>query len=317
MRHGLQSGYQAAAAIALVLPFALLSSTGQQAPTPPGASTPKISVDVNLVVLHATVYDRHGHFVSGLQEQNFRVYEEGVPQQIKRFGHEDVPITAGLVVDHSGSMRRKLSEVSTAVRTFVDSSNSSDQIFVVNFNETVQLPLLGFTNDPLKIEQAISSAPVTGETALYDAIIAALAQLKAGTLEKKMLLVISDGGDNASIHTLGEVLKLAEQSSAIIYAVGIFDEYSTGNDPGVLRRLAKSTGGLAFFPSDVKDTSDICSRIARDVRNQYMLAYVPNNPAARDDCRSIKVTATAPHYGKLFVRTRTGYCIGGEPHARP
>jgi VWFA-related protein len=304
-------------AIALLLAFTVLSSARQQAPPPTGASAPKISVDVNLVVLHATVYDQHGHFVSGLHEQDFHVYEDGVPQHITRFGHEDVPITAGLVVDHSGSMRRKIAEVSAAVRTFVQSSNPGDQMFVVNFNERVQLALPGFTNDPLKIEQAISSTPVAGETALYDAIVTALKQLKAGTLEKKILLVISDGGDNASTHTLAQVLKLAEQSSAIIYAVGIFDEYSTGNNPGVLRRLARSTGGLAFFPSDVKQISDICARIARDVRNQYMLAYVPNNPAAHGDCRAIRVTASAPHHGKLFVRTRTGYCIGGEPRAIP
>jgi Ca-activated chloride channel family protein len=169
----------------------------------------------------------------------------------------------------------------------------------------------------LKIQQAISSAPVAGETALYDAIVAALAQLKAGTLDKKILLVISDGGDNASIHILAQTLKLAQQSTAIIYAVGIFDEYSAGNNPGVLRPLAASTGGLAFFPSDLNEVSDICARIARDVRNQYMLAYAPNNPAAHGDCRAIRVTATAPHYGKLFVRTRTGYCIGDKPHAMP
>lgn len=316
MRQSRRQNQQWALKITLLL-STVLGSAAQQVPTPPDPDGSKISVDVNLVVLHATVYDQRGHFVSGLTEQNFRVYEDGILQHISRFGHDDVPITAGLVVDHSGSMRRKLAEVSAAVRVFVQSSNPGDQMFVVNFNEAVQLALPGFTNDASQVEQAISKAPAGGETALYDAIVTALEHLKAGTLEKKILLVISDGGDNASHCSFARALQMAEQSNAIIYAVGIFDEDDPDRNPGTLRRLARSTGGMAFFPSDLSQVSSICEQIARDVRSQYMLAYQPANPVAHGDYRSIRVTASAPHHGKLIVRTRTGYRVGNEPSARP
>jgi Ca-activated chloride channel family protein len=298
--------------IFLLLLFAVLSHAGQQVPPPSAVDGSKITVDVNLVVLHASVFDRHGRFVSDLREQDVHVVEDGVLKRITHFGHEDVPITAGLVVDHSGSMRRKLPEVSAVVRTFVQSSNPDDQIFVVNFNETVQFGLPDssrFTNNSSEVEGAVSRATVGGKTALYDAIAAAFEQLKAGTLEKKVLLVVSDGGDNASTHTLAQTLELAEQSSAIIYTLGIFDEDDPDRNAGVLRRLAKSTGGMAFFPHDLKEVSGICGRIARDVRNQYMLAYVPNTPAVHGDYRTIQVTANAPGHGKLLVRTRTGYRV--------
>src|SRR6202046_5595455 len=275
---------------------------------------PHISVDVDLVALHATVTDQRGHIVSDLREQDFRVYDEGVLQSIKQFGHEDVPVTAGLVVDHSGSMRRKLDQVSAAARTFAQASNPEDQMFVVNFNEHVWLGLpesIRFTSDPAQLESAISSAPTTGMTELYDAIVKAIERLKEGTHEKKVLLTISDGGDNASIHTLPQALKLAEQSTAIIYTVGIFDEYDEDRNPRVLRRLAEATGGLAFFPLQLEEVTAICGRIAHDIRNQYTIAYAPSNPARPGEYRSIRVVATAPHYGKLIVRTRAGYRVGG------
>jgi Ca-activated chloride channel family protein len=280
---------------------------------------PRISVDVELVLLHATVTDHRGHIVSDLHEQDFHVYDDGVLQSIKHFGREDVPVTAGLVVDHSGSMRRKLDQVSAAARTFAQASNPEDQTFVVNFNEYVRLGLpysIPFTSDPSQLEQAISRAPSTGKTALYDAIAKALEQLKAGTQEKKVLLTISDGGDNASGHTLPQILKLAEQCNAIIYTVGVFDEDDPDRNPRVLRRLAEATGGLAFFPSQLEQVTAICDRVAHDIRSQYTIAYAPSNPAKPGEYRSIRVTAAAPH-GKLLVRTRTGYRIGGAPAPDP
>ena len=163
----------------------------------------RISVDVNLVVLHATVTDQHGRLVSDLGEQDFQVYENGVRQQIKLFKHEDVPVTAGLLVDHSGSMKSKLVEVSAAARAFVQASNPDDEMFVINFNEHVEFGLpdsIRFTSDPAKLEAAISRVPATGMTALYDAIAVALRRLQSGSREKKVLLGVSDGGDNASVH---------------------------------------------------------------------------------------------------------------------
>jgi VWFA-related protein len=287
----------------------------QQTQTPAARQDSRISVNVDLVVLHATVTDQRGGIVSDLREQDFQVYEDEAPQSIKHFAHEDVPVTAGLVVDHSGSMRRKLDQVSAAARTFAQASNPDDRIFVVNFNEYVQLglpPSTSFTSDPSQLELAISKAPTTGKTALYDAIAEAVEKLNAGAPEKKVLLTISDGGDNASTHTLPQILKLAEESDAIIYTVGIFDEDDPDRNPGVLRRLAKATGGLAFFPSQLEQVTAICGRVARDIRTQYTIAYTPTNPPGPGEYHSIRVVASAPHHGKLVVRTRAGYRAGGS-----
>ena len=183
----------------------LPTHAGQQPLASPNDEVPRISVNVDLVVLHATVTDRHGHLVPDLARNNFQVYENGAPQQIGVFRHEDVPVAAGLVVDHSGSMHSKLAEVSAAARSFVHSSNPEDQMFVVNFNEKVSLGLPGpvhFSNSPTELESAILAGSRGGKTALYDAIVEALEQLKASNLDKKVLIVISDGGDNASAHNL-------------------------------------------------------------------------------------------------------------------
>jgi Ca-activated chloride channel family protein len=280
-----------------------------------GDQDARIAVDVNLVVLPAIVTDQKGHFVSDLRQEDFHVYENGVPQQIKLFTHEDVPITAGIIVDHSGSMRRKLAEISAATRTFVQASSPDDQIFVVTFNEHVELGLpesIQFTADPSELERAISRAPAAGMTALYDAVAAGLVRLHSGAREKKVLVVISDGGDNASAHRLADILQLAEQSSAIIYAVGIFDEDDPDRNAAVLRRLASETGGIAFFPKELSEVTGICARVARDIRSQYTLGYTPAIPAAHGEYRTIHVMASALHRGKLRVRTRAGYRAGGS-----
>ena len=207
------------------------------------------------MVLHATVTDRQGGFVSDLGEQDFEVYENGVPQRIRLFKNEDIPVTVGLVVDHSTTMRPKLAEVTAAARTFVRSSNREDEMFVVNFNEIVSLGLprtIRFTDSTAELENAIATAPAGGQTALYDAIAKALEELQAGSRDKKVLIVVSDGGDNASARSLAQVMKLAEQSSAVIYTVGVFDEDDPDRNPGVLKRLAQATGGEAFLPGQTQ-----------------------------------------------------------------
>jgi len=274
----------------------------------------KISVDVDLVVLNPTVLDRKGGFVSDLRERDFEVYEDGVRQSIQLFRHEDVPVTVGLVVDHSASMRPKLSEVIAAARMFVLSSNAEDRMFVVNFNEHVSMGLSGaqsFTNLPDELDAAVLRAPVTGETALYDAVAAALERLQTSGQDKKVLIVISDGGDNASSHTLAEVLKMAGQSSPLIYAIGIFDPDDPDRNPGVLSRLARTTGGEAFFPTQLDEVVAICERIARDIRNQYTIGYSPSAAAQPGVYRSIRVVASQAASGKLAVRARSGYIAGG------
>jgi Ca-activated chloride channel family protein len=300
-------------AIAVItLPFlALVCLAGAGGPQ---VSEPfRISVDVNLVVLHPTVRDGKGQFASDLHAGDFEVYEDGVRQAIRLFQHEDVPVTVGLLVDHSSSMRHKLAEVTAAARSFVHSSSPEDQIFVVNFNERVTLGLpdtIGFTDNSAELERAVSRMPAEGMTALYDAVVVAQERLQAGTHDKKVLIVISDGGDNASTHSLAEVLKIAERSSALVYTIGIFDADDEDKNPDVLRRLARATGGEVFLPGKLDDVVAICERIARDLRHQYTLGYVSGNPAKPGVYRSIRVVARSAANGKLVVRTRSGYIAG-------
>jgi Ca-activated chloride channel homolog len=236
-------------ALAMLLLFGLAGDVQPQGAPPSQAQEPepyKISVNVDLVVLHATVRNRSGGFASDLQQRDFAIYEDGVRQNIRLFRHEDIPVTVGLVIDHSGSMRTKLPEVIAAAQTFVRTSNQEDRLFVVNFNEKVTLGLpdtISFADRSEALERAISSTPAKGMTALYDASVEALERFQAGSKDKGALIIISDGGDNASKHKLAELLKMAEQSSVVMYAIGIFDEDEVDRNPDVLRRLARATGG--------------------------------------------------------------------------
>jgi VWFA-related protein len=273
-----------------------------------------ISVDVNLVVLHATVHDRRSHDVLNLRQRDFKLYEDGVAQNIRFFRREDTPVTVGLIVDHSGSMRAKLNEVTAAARVFAQSSNPMDQIFVLNFNEKVFPGMPGaqrFTDRPEVLEAAITGVPAEGQTALYDAIAAGLKELKLGDWDKKVLVVISDGGDNASNSTLGEITRLAEESSALIYAIGMYEDNDPDAMPVVLKRLAEATGGEAFFPKEFSEVGGICAHIAEDIRNQYMIGYVSTNQKADGAPRAVRLLAEAPGQGKLRVRTRSGYIAQG------
>jgi Ca-activated chloride channel family protein len=275
----------------------------------------RLSVDVNLVVLHATVRDRQGRFAADLRQQDFEVYENGIRQVVRLFQHEDVAVTVGLVVDHSISMHPKLAEVTTAAKSFVKYSNPEDEMFVVNFNEGVSMGLPGairFSNDSTELGGAIWKFPANGETALYDAIATALERLQEGHNDKKVLLVISDGGDNASTHKLAQVIDLAGRSTAAIYTIGLFGTDDPDRNPGVLHRLAQATGGEAFFPSQLDEVVGICERIAREIRNQYTIGYVPTGTARSGAYRTIRVVARATGRGKLFVRARTGYITAGE-----
>jgi VWFA-related protein len=312
-------------AIAMALPALVLISpparAGQDAPPArqeAGSDSFRVSVDVALVVLHATVTGRQGGFVSDLGQRDFEVQENGVPQAIQLFENEDIPVTVGLVIDHSTTMRPKLAEVIAAARAFARSSNREDEMFVVNFNEKVSLGLprtTRFTNNAAELEYAIMAAPTGGQTALYDAVARGLMELRAGSRDKKVLIVVSDGGDNVSEHSLAEVMKMAERSSVIIYTVGIFDEGDPDRNPGVLKRLAQTTGGEAFFPGQPSEVVAICERIARDIRHQYTIGYVPSNPARDGVYRTIRVTARASGHDRLSVRTRAGYLAGGEPRS--
>ena len=303
----------AALHVLIALPIALSSWVPAQepaaAPTRPGGEY-AIQVNVDVVVLRATTQDRKNILVSGLDKDDFQVYEDGVLQTIKYFSHDDIPVTVGLVVDNSGSMTPKRHDVIAAAMAFVRSSNPQDQMFVVNFNEKVSFGLpnnTAFTDQPAQLQLALSRVAADGETALYDAVAVAVEHLRMGNRDKKVLIVISDGGDNASRHTLAEITALVAQSNAIIYTIGIFDDQDPDRNPGVLKRLAKETGGEAFLPESVKDVEPICERIARDIRNQYTIAYNPTNKKRDGTYRVIRVKANAPDHRRLSVRTRAGY----------
>lgn len=312
MRAGKRSSLvtHASRVITILLLTTAVADAQPQAPQPY-----QVSVNVDLVLLNAAVRDRKGAFVPGLREQDFEIYEDGVRQSIRLFRNEDVPVTVGLVVDHSGSMRPKLADVIAAARTFVQFSSPEDEMFVINFNEKVALglpPDIAFTNRPEELARAISGAPATGKTALYDAVVRAHLRVQTGRRERKVLLVISDGGDNASVHTRAEVLKLAGQLSTMVYTIGIFDAEDEDRNPEVLKRLAQATGGEAYFPGQYSELIAICERIARDIRHQYTLGYLSSNAARPGAWRTIRVVARPGDKAKLVVRTRSGYLAAGE-----
>ncbi len=290
-----------------------VASSSQKLPTAKNESDEyTLRVNTNLVILNATVLNHDKALVSGLAKENFQVYENQVLQSIKHFSHEDIPVSVGLLIDNSGSMASKRDDVIAAALNFAASSNPLDQIFVVNFNEHISYGLpegILFTDQREQLQQALSAIHTIGETALYDAIASALNHLKQSKSDKKVLIVISDGGDNASKHSLTQVLEMAKISNAIIYTIGIFDEQDGDQNPGVLKRFAKETGGEAFFPDSSKEIASICEGIARDIRNQYTLSYVPIIPISGEGYRTVEVKVRAPNYGRLSVRTRAGYSV--------
>jgi Ca-activated chloride channel family protein len=211
-------------------------------------------------------------------------------------------------VDHSRSMGPKLPGVAAAVSAFAQSSDPDDEMFVVDFSDNVSVELLDgkpFTSDPRELAQAVSAVSARGMTALYDAVAEGLNHLQLGRWEKKALIIVSDGGDNASGRKYADVLELARRSQAVIYAIGLVGALEEEN-PGVLRRLCKDTGGLAFFPAEGESVSEVSASIARDLREQYTLGFTPEKRNG-DSFRKIRVEVTAPGRGRLHARTRSGY----------
>ena len=301
--------------VLLVLPCVVVSQSEPQSDRP-GSYAIRSSVD--LVVLQATVRDRKGALISGLSKDNFQVYEDQVLQKIESFSHDDIPVTIGLVIDSSGSMRPKRSDVLDAALAFVRSSNPEDQMFVVSFNEYVSMGLpedSPFTNDPVKLEMALSKRAATGMTALYDAIAAAIERLQQGKWDRKALIVVSDGGDNASGHGLTQIMSMVNQSDAVIYTMGIFDESDQDRNPGVLKQLSRASGGEAFFPDTLKEILPMCEQIAHDIRSQYTLTFMPTNKKQDGTYRTIEVKAREGWAGRrLSVSTRPGYTAPSNLH---
>lgn len=262
-----------------------------------------------LVLLDVSVKSSSGGFVSGLNKENFKVYENGKLQEISQFANADIPVTVGLVVDESGSMRPKRAEVISAALEFIKASNPQDEIFVINFNEHPRrgLPdIMPFSDDINKLREALWLGVPEGRTALYDAMDMALHQLDMGRRDKKTLVLISDGGDNISKHTLQDVMQSVLQSVATIYTIGIFDDDDPEKNPSVLEKLAHVSGGGVYFPKKLDEVLPICQQIAKDIRTRYTIGYIPSTDNGKPE-RHIKVVAASPSNAKLIVRTRTGY----------
>ena len=273
--------------------------------------------DVDEVLLHASVVDDKQHIVTTLDRGAFTVFEDGKPQNIISFHHVDVPVAMGIVIDNSGSMREKRSKVNQAALNLVRSSNPKDEVFVVNFNDEYYLDQ-DFTNDLLKLKEALEKIDARGGTALYDAVVASAEHLKRfARLEKKVLFVVTDGEDNASNETLEQAVKmLQEENGPSVYAIGILgDEEHPKRARKALDIIAQHTGGIAFFPKTLDEVDEISRTVANDIRNQYAIGYKPTNPRGNGGFRQIRVDAKAKGHSKLMVRTKSGYYAGAQPAA--
>ena len=291
-------------------------------PPPPGYAPPgqqtapshRLRAEVGLVVLHVTVADAAGRLVLDLDRNNFRVFEDKAEQQVSLFSHQDIPISMGLVIDNSGSMETKRAQVNAAALTFVRTSNPQDEAFVVNFNDEYYLDTEhDFTSDTNELNDALSRISIHGGTALYDAVIGSLDHLKKGHKDKRVLLVITDGDDDASRKTFDQAIQAAQQSNATIYSIGVFSEDDLKHNKGMVRHskkvledLAAATGGEAYFPASLDEVTPICERVANELRKQYTLGYYSTNAAKDGTFRTVRVQVQSPH-GKLSVRSRTGY----------
>jgi Ca-activated chloride channel family protein len=269
---------------------------------------------VNEVTLTATVLDQRHHLVTDLSPRDFVVYEDGQPQQITSFKREDIPVSIGILVDNSGSMRTKRNAVAKAVVNLVQSSNARDEVFVVNFNDEPYLDQ-DFTSKVDLLKEAIDHVDSRGGTALYDAVIASADHLAKGAkLEKKVLLVVTDGEDNESRESLEQAIRSVQNDNGpTIYTIGILsEEGKQRRAKRALESLSVQTGGVAFFPKDLQEVDEISKDVARDIRNQYSITYKPTNPRSNGGYRTVKVVAHAPGYKDLQVRTRSGY-FANEP----
>jgi Ca-activated chloride channel family protein len=271
---------------------------------------PKFTSDARLVVLHASVVDHKGKLLTDLPQNAFKVYENGAEQNIKVFRREDVPVSMGLVIDNSGSMRDKRAKVERASLDLVKASNPQDEVFIVNFNDEAYLDV-DFTNDMHLLEQGIARIDSRGGTALRDSIDMSIDYLKQkGKKDKKVLLVITDGNDTASNDrdTIEKLVIKAQKSEVLIFAVGLLSEeepHDAKKAKRVLTALTYNSGGLAYYPKELTEVDEIALRVAHEIRNQYIIAYTPTNPALDGTFRQIHVTVKGP--GTPSVRTRTGY----------
>ena len=280
----------------------LLPSVGAQ------DEPPVFKAGAALVDLHVSVLDKNGRLITGIPQSAFKVFENGVPQPLSVFSREDVPVSMALVIDNSGSMRYKREEVATAAMALVTSSNPQDEVCIVNFDDRAYLDL-AFTNDLKKLRLALAQLKARGGTAMRDAISGSIDYMrKHASKDKKVLLVITDGNDNTSRVTLDQAVTEARQSGVLVYTIGILADEDFGEARSAkhaLKALAEASGGLDYYPKNLRDIERITPQIAQEIRNQYILGYQPTHTELDGSFRQIKVAVLG--FGKPTIRTRTGY----------
>lgn len=301
------------AAVMLLLAGLAGSSQPPLAPDDPAV----IRVDTRLVVLHCAVADKKGGLITNLPQNAFRVYENKVEQPIRLFKREDVPVSLGIVIDNSGSMRDKRARVEAAAIRLVKASNPQDEVFVVNFNDEAYLDV-PFTNDITKLEEGVARIDSRGGTALRDAVSMSIDYLKQeGKKDKKVLLVVTDGNDTASSGiTLEKLVEKVHRSEVLIYGIGILGKEDARDRKRAMRAIdamTRASGGASYYPGDVAEVEQIAQQVAHDIRNQYVIAYSPLNQNLDGTFRSIRVVAAN---GRYSVRTRSGYYATPEPAKR-
>ena len=269
---------------------------------------PTFSVDSRLVVLHATVVNNKGQLVTTLPGNAFKVYENNVEQPIKAVRREDVPVALGVIVDNSGSMRDKRAKVEAASVAMVKASNRLDRVFVVNFNDEAYRDV-DFTSDVKKMEEGIARIDSRGGTAFFDALSASIDYVRQyGRLDKKVLMLVTDGADNASTSTLEKLLPKVHDSGVVVHVIGLLSQEEpreAKRAQRALKMIADASGGLCFFPKELAEVETLALQVAHDIRNQYVIQYSPVNQNLDGSFRAIKVTANGPN--KPSVRTRSGY----------
>ena len=292
---------------------ACIGSLVLSASSPPAQEPSFRSGSSELVVLPTVVTDKQGRYVSDLSREQFVVFDNGRRVPIELFSTEDTPVTVGLIIDASGSMRAKIGEALAAALAFARVSNPNDELFAVRFNDDVRevgSKRFLLASDIASLQAALATVVPEGRTALYDALIAGLDHLDEGTRPRKVMVVISDGGDNASQANLDRVLARARRSNASIYTIGIYDDDDPDKNPGALKSLARATGGERFLPRSPGALIQVCERIGREIRSGYTIGYVP--PDRDGVFHRLRVQITAPGRN-LVVRTRPGYFAASAP----
>lgn len=297
--------------VRLIYPTLLLALGSVVATPSPqqGIEPPTLSVRTDLVTLSVTVVDQRGALVGGLGQEHFTVYDNGERQTIQFFTSEDLPATVGLVVDSSGSMRGRREDRMAVAAAFATMGHLLDEFFSLHFNEEVWPglpPSVGFTEDPDRLRAALLIAPAQGMTALYDALDRGLQHLQHGTRDRKALIVVSDGGDNASAQNLAAVLEHARRANAVIYAITFFDPDNRDARPQVLRALAQETGGRVFTAKGPENVTRAFAQIAKEIRSGYTIGFAPAETSV-GGFRSIRVLVDTSNHRRLIARTRAGY----------